>query len=189
MTSTKLCTVTDCGKPRSSHGLCQMHARRVKVHGDLNVNLNAKKDFRTRLYGACTKTATCWLWTGTLNDTGYGITSEYSKSMLAHRASYTLAFGAIPAGLSVLHRCDVPACINPAHLFLGTRADNVADMVAKNRNQKGETNGRAVLTEAQVRIIKTMLADGATKVSVAEMFEVSRSLVSMIGSGKRWKHV
>lgn len=194
MPSTKLCTVANCGKVRAARGMCQMHYRRVMVHGSHEINLNAPTDAATRFWSKVNKTADCWLWFGNSDEHGYGRIGMGSKkdkskkSVLAHRYSWELAKGEIPKGLFVLHKCDTPACVNPDHLFLGTQRTNVADMVQKNRQQKGESNGMAALTTAQVRGIKSMLSAGATKASIARQYEVSPSLVSMINSGKRWKH-
>jgi hypothetical protein len=80
------------------------------------------------------KTPTCWLWTGAYQKPGYGKIGDGSHSKYAHRVSWELQAGAIPHGLQVLHRCDNPQCVRPDHLFLGTQADNVADMYAKGRD-------------------------------------------------------
>jgi hypothetical protein len=77
----------------------------------------------------------CWEWQSTTNNKGYGTISIKGRSRLAHRFSYEIHNGSIPNGLNVLHRCDNPLCCNPAHLFLGTQRDNIADMVAKGRNR------------------------------------------------------
>lgn len=75
----------------------------------------------------------CWLWTGTTNLRGYGILARNNTMQLAHRFSYELHKGVIPDGMFVCHSCDNPPCVNPDHLWLGTNADNVSDMVAKGR--------------------------------------------------------
>lgn len=75
----------------------------------------------------------CWLWTGSLNEHGYGQVRMPPTVWKAHRVSYALFVGAIPAGLFVCHHCDTPACVNPDHLFLGTAQDNIRDMWAKGR--------------------------------------------------------
>lgn len=82
----------------------------------------------------------CWLWTGWHDADGYGklaIPSPSRSQLLAHRVSWEIHHGPIPAGKCVLHRCDTPSCINPAHLFLGTQADNMRDMHAKGRGRNG----------------------------------------------------
>ena len=77
----------------------------------------------------------CWIWMGYLVSGGYGGIDISGKSQLAHRVSFGL--GNIPEGMCVCHKCDVPACINPAHLFLGTHADNILDMMSKGRGSRG----------------------------------------------------
>lgn len=81
----------------------------------------------------------CWLWTAATTNYGYGhIRLKGTEDVSAHRVSWMLAYGSIPEGMHVLHRCDVPACVRPTHLFLGTHADNMADMTAKGRQNKAK---------------------------------------------------
>jgi hypothetical protein len=90
----------------------------------------------------------CWYWTARLNNKGYGEFALNGVTRgLAHRAAYILFKGQIPDDLNVLHRCDMPACVNPDHLFLGSQADNVLDMVRKGRT-------RSKLTPEQVEEIR-----------------------------------
>jgi HNH endonuclease len=88
----------------------------------------------TRFWPKVKKTATCWLWTGYIDNKGYGkMWRRPQKAAIASRVSWELHNGPIPEGMNVLHRCDNPACVRPEHLFLGTIMDNNRDRYAKGR--------------------------------------------------------
>jgi len=111
------------------------------------------------------------------------------REMFAHRRAYELATGVNPGAFRVLHRCDNPPCCNPAHLFLGTLADNAADMVAKNRQVRGERVIQSKLTAADVVAMRAARADGATHRELAQRFGVSVTAVSYAVRKLYWKSV
>lgn len=132
----------------------------------------------------------CWIWKAALDRKGYGAFQVSGKVVKAHRFAYELVNGPIPDGLCGLHRCDNPGCCNPAHIFLGTRADNNADMVAKGRDNKaaGVRNGLAKLTDAKVMEIRRLFASGcATKAELGRRFEVTHTTICDVVAEKRWK--
>lgn len=122
------CSVENCAAPAYCKGMCKKHYNRVWRHGDHNAG-----EFRTRFIAKIEKTQSCWLWTGPLSQSGYGRASRGTKKVRAHRASYELFVGPIPEGMCVLHKCDIPRCVNPDHLFIGTHLDNMRDMESKGR--------------------------------------------------------
>lgn len=133
----------------------------------------------------------CWNWTGGLTD-GYGIFSTRERNVLAHRLSWELAFGKIPEGLCILHECDNPRCVNPSHLFLGTREDNNRDRSSKGRDgsAKGERNNGAKITAKQVKTIREMYLTGEfSQLAIGKMFGISESEVGNIVNLITWKHV
>lgn len=131
----------------------------------------------------------CWPWGGTITAYGYGQISDGGRSVRAHRLAYELEHGEIPAGMQVCHRCDNPPCVNPAHLFTGSAAENQHDKRAKGRAARGEQNGGGgKLTADDVRAVRARLAAGDTLSAIARDHHVSRTLVRGIRDGKLWSH-
>jgi hypothetical protein len=129
----------------------------------------------------------CWLWTARVNHKGYG--NFVSRPFwLAHRYSYATYRGPIPDGLKVLHKCDIPSCVNPDHLFLGTDLDNARDRDAKGRlgPRHGSFNGRAKLSDQKVLAIRS---DSRKNVDIAREYDVSPAMIGYIKRGKHWSHV
>jgi hypothetical protein len=124
----------------------------------------------------------CWEWTGERTKGGYGSFKMDGKRYGAHRLSYELHNGVHPGSLFVCHKCDNRACVNPAHLFLGTTADNMLDMVRKGRQDKK-------LTDEQVIQIRLLRKAGASLKAIAAKFGVTPMLISYIHRGLSRKHV
>lgn len=128
----------------------------------------------------------CWIWTGCVRShcAPYGVIGVDGESVGAHRFSYENYFGPIPQGLVVCHRCDVPECVNPAHLFLGTHSDNAADKVAKGRANlpKGEAHHACKLKDADVAEIFASQKSGA---ELARHFRISQSTITKYRKGLR----
>lgn len=133
----------------------------------------------------------CWIWSGDTNDDGYGrIYLGDKKRVLAHRYSYEKFNGEIPSGLCVCHKCDVPSCINPDHLWLGTHAQNMSDRNKKGRARGGSNCGEkspaSKLTEPLV--IEIFQFKGSVN-EASKKFGIAKSHVSRIRSGKSWFEV
>lgn len=133
----------------------------------------------------------CWLWNRWRNQDGYGRTQVAGKNVLAHRWSYTLHHGLIPAGRIVMHTCDVPACVNPAHLRAGTVQENVADRDQKGRRPppKGAKNGRAKLTPSDVHEIRRLLTNGLPVRVCAKRYSVTGTTIRGIRDRRSWSHL
>lgn len=133
----------------------------------------------------------CWIWMASIDRQGYG--THYLRAngkrlarVAAHRYMYEQANGKIAAGMVICHRCDVPACVNPEHLFIGTHADNVADKVKKRRHRFGERTPSSKLTEEQVREI---IASKDTLSNLARRYGVTLCPIREIKLGHTWKHI
>lgn len=129
----------------------------------------------------------CWPFTGSRNNGGYGVaTGVVDGISMAHRVSWFISNGPIPDGLYVLHRCDNRPCCNPAHLFLGTLADNNRDCVAKGRHSNGDTPGRKILTDDDVIAIRSIYrSNNVSQREIAEIFGLTLEHVWRVINRKR----
>jgi len=130
----------------------------------------------------------CWLWDAGINSKGYGQIRDGKRMRLAHRLSFEFYKGEFPADSDILHHCDMPLCVNPDHLFLGTHQDNMSDMKNKGRARtcKGETHKRSKLTDDLVRQIRQ--SKEKNKIW-AEKLGVSSALIGMVKRRTIWKHI
>ena len=169
----------------------------------------SEKSLQERFMAKVKVTDECWLWTGAKCKKGYGRFSvgrskrsdgtRRNSMVAAHRQSYQLFVGQIPEGSGfhgtcVLHKCDIPACVNPSHLFLGTNEDNVHDMDRKgrriNKQHKGSKHACAILDETKaLEIFRLAQSRAAPQLTIAKKFGVCLSTVNHINTGRLWAHV
>jgi len=129
----------------------------------------------------------CWVWLGAKDHGGYGLFGLKGRAIHAHRASYYVYNGPFDMELDVLHACDNRVCVNPNHLFLGTAADNMADMVAKGRSNKrhGEARHNTQYSNDEVAEWRRLHSEGYSFSRLAKMFGVSRAHMYAVLAGKR----
>ncbi len=140
----------------------------------------------------------CWEWIGARKKDGYGRASVKGRHVYAHRRSWELMRGPIPAGLMICHHCDNPPCVNPSHLFLGTHLDNMRDAAVKGRlvypnelGQRGvgcgESHPRHRLTQSQVdQILSSIKGIRGEQLALAKRYGVSPKTINHICRGRRW---
>lgn len=152
----------------------------------------------SKFHARIEKTDGCWLWTGTRNDQAYGIVSYMGRKVRATHAALLVFRGALPPdGAVVCHTCDNPPCVNPDHLFTGTQAENIADMVAKGRHRpppqpstkaraRGDRHGMSKLDgRAVLEIRQSKTRSGI----LAQRFGVHPSTIRRVRAGEAWAHV
>lgn len=195
-----------CGADGYAFGLCEKHYKRMRKYGDPNGGLQNHGDLAERFWRKVKKTDYCWEWIGGKSSKGYGVIQEGgagSKSLAAHRLSFELSNGPIPAGLNILHSCDNPRCVNPDHLRAGPQSDNIAEAYEKKRKVSpfakvenryqgprpslpGAANPNSRLTDDDIRAIRASTEKPGI---VAKRFNIIPDYVTMIRKRKVWKHV
>lgn len=139
----------------------------------------------------------CWIWTASTTGFGYGtfqvVRDGRWRTHKAHRLAYEYLVGPIPEGMALLHSCDNPVCVNPAHLRPGTRAENNQDMMDRRRQNLnpnlGEKHGMHVLTESEVMEMRRLRSQGFTTKELGPMFGVTQGCASQVTRGHTWKHL
>lgn len=175
-------TCPKCGQPKDARAKLCRTCYEARGHSPIEALFWSKVDKR----GA----SECWNWTAGLFKTGYGKFNINGKLRRAHRVSWEFANGRpAPDDLDICHTCDNRACVNPAHLFLGTRSDNMKDAVKKGRAKglipSGERHPSARLTAQQAREIRNSTEDA---LAVAARYGITRTHVYQIRLGLKWKH-
>lgn len=145
------------------------------------------------------KTDACWLWVAaTTAHYGHGVLRFKNKMVKAHRVSWEIFRGEVPEGMCVLHKCDIPNCVNPDHLFIGTQTDNMKDMDSKGRRGRrsegvgkslGSKNGATKMTDADIIAIREVPARRGVGAALAAKFGISHSSVVRIRSRETWAHI
>ncbi len=158
--------------------------------------MNLTEAVRQRFWRHVAQGPACWLWTGSRTPAGYGQVRIGRTTGLAHRVAYQLVYGSIPEGTLIRHRCDVPACVNPAHLLPGTHADNMSDRTTRGRHGMqlyperrpyGARNGRAKLSWDQVQAMRAEYAlGGISERALAKKYGIGKSQAHDIVAGHKW---
>lgn len=157
----------------------------VKTRALKSLKMNkggAWRSFEKKFSMNTDKSGDCWLWTGSHNKQGYGTLSHLGAVWFAHRASLYIHNGRLPRNMLVLHKCDVKACVNPEHLYIGTYSNNVRDMLERS------TNSQRVNPDI-ARTIKFMCNTGLLDKEVAAILGFSRMTVRRVRKGQTWGFV
>ena len=176
-----VCSVPSCERPHQARGYCNVHAHRDRRYGDPLGGSEYRGDLALNIaqrYEVHASTG-CWQWTGPTDQKGYGKVriGRYGPQRMAHRASYEVAVGPIPDGLSLDHLCGNTGCINPDHLEPVTHVENC-------RRGKGSK-----LSMEDARAIRERFAGGASKLALAREFGVSPTTIRSVVTGESWKEV
>lgn len=198
----RTCAILSCGNSKIiARGLCPQHYQHMRSAGRLS---EFKKPPRPRLpleerfkkTGWTMAESGCWEWNGSKNRRGYGQINSGRRTAagnpapeITSRVAWAISHGPIPEGMAVCHHCDNPPCVNPDHLFLGTKADNNRDMAEKRRTLNGERRPQAKLTDVEVEEIRRAYdLGGISQRALGERYGVSASAVSLIVNRLRRKN-
>lgn len=190
------CSFSGCVKPDAHLGLCSAHyqqQRQGKALKPLQIQYHGLTEYQRFLKRVDVKGQNdCWLWTGARLRVKWHGQWRGPKGVPepTHRAAWRLWRSEIPQGMHVLHRCDNPICVNPAHLWLGTASDNMRDMWSKGRARPktniGEAHWATKVTESLVRDIRSSQESG---VEIARRLGITPTTVCDIRKRRSWKHI
>lgn len=197
MTSESECSFENCGRPTKTRGLCRQHYRQFLAGKPLQP-IKAKLPNGSTAVDALGKytplnlpPTACWKWTGPAYPNGYGVIHVPGRTVgYAHRVAWEIANGREPtASEHVRHLCDVRLCVNPRHLMIGTREENMREMVVRDRSVRGERNGMQRIPPGIIHEVRRLAANGEMQKDIAAEFGISRPYVSEIVRRKRWTHI
>jgi hypothetical protein len=157
--------------------------KRWKQSGRRALKRDGNPEFESQFWSHVDKSGDCWIWTGSKHDQGYGQINIDKKMTFTHRISYEISNNVkLDRNTKVLHSCDNPPCVNPAHLFLGTQADNVRDAVAKGRmkTSRGCDHKLSKLSYEDIVMIRKLHFEGMSGADLGRMYHVGKSTVHRI---------
>lgn len=192
MSASKLCSVEDCGKPVHARGLCGMHYMRLRASGTATFRYHkppARTPEQIAFVERFLESDACGLWPFGKNPSGYGIISLDGRQMLASRYACERVNGPPPTRKhEAAHECGNGhlGCITGKHLVWKTRAENQLDRVRHGTSNRGERQGQSKLTEADVKAIRALLADGVPPMRIGSRFGVSDAAIYKIRNGENW---
>lgn len=176
----------DCGKIHQANA----SSLKFKTIQSCGCRSQFRESVKERFFKKIMKTESCWEWTGNRTVAGYGTLSVRKVQNYAHRLSWEFLNGKIPEKMCICHTCDNPGCVNPEHLFLGTKKDNSDDMVSKKRNKFGSLCAASKLNEYQATEVRRLYSlGGFTYKYLSKRFGVSSSVIRKIIMRHMWKHV
>jgi hypothetical protein len=195
MKATRACSVSGCDSIHYGKGFCQKHYHRERRTGDAStVRIGHRyevQDAAVRLAERSEWRDGCLIYTtGYESRSGHVMMGYLGGYQGVHRVAYAVANGPIPDGCVVRHKCDAPRCINPAHLELGTVADNNRDRDVRGRHvpRTGSRNAAAKLTAADIPAIRLRLAAGESMYVIAAAYQVTQGAIWSIRAGRTWRH-
>lgn len=196
------CSIDECSKPAMVGKLCSMHAKRMRLYGNVSIvfqNTGVGNTPEERFWSRVNKQGPphptdqsqgcCWEWNASLSK-GYGLVVVNRRKVKSHRAAWMYVHGEMPSSdIFLLHSCDNRKCVNPKHLREGTPQDNIQDMYSRDRASRGSAHPGALINETQARQIKILLRDKVRQCDIVRQLNVQLNVVVGIRRNRTWKHI
>lgn len=183
--NTSPCMVDECQSRATARGYCNAHYQKWLRWGrPEGLTYLEMAKVRIERHISPEPNSGCWLWTGHAAQSGHGIIIFKGKKRGAHRVSWIAHNGQVNDDAFICHKCDVPSCVNPSHLYVGNAKTNSRDMVERGQSPCGERGGRAKITWAQASAIRK---DSRHLKEIAKDYPITPTAISYIKNGKTWK--